>query len=245
MFKTSIFSPQLGHLLQVEVAFPPGYRRLRGPFPAAILNDAQNQWTNQGSYGGWHTDSIAADLFRKRKIRPVILVGVFSPPDRDRVFGPPPTGRADRFADFLADTLLPAMRRHIFISKNPSDIAVIGASFGSNVSLYAGLRRPDAIGMAAGLSGAPHFGKPIGDILAERRRLPMRKLYIDCGTKWAYDQPQMDDSTAFNRNLISIARARMPRGKFLGLVARGHFHNEEFWRRRIGRVLKFFFGGRS
>lgn len=244
MFKTSVYSPQLGHLLQIEVGFPPGFQSLRGPFPAVILNDAQNHWTNRGAYGGWHTDSIAADLFRKGRIRPVILVGIISPSDRDRVFGPPPYGRADCYADFMADTLLPALRRHIPISRNPADLAVLGASFGSNVSIFAGLHRPDAIGMVAALSGAPHFGKPIGDIMAEHRRMPMRKLYIDCGTKWAYDQPHQDDSTKFNCNLMAIARHRMPPKRFLGVVAKGHFHTEEFWRKRIGRILCFLFGAK-
>ncbi|OGH56364.1 MAG: hypothetical protein A3G34_13290 [Candidatus Lindowbacteria bacterium RIFCSPLOWO2_12_FULL_62_27] len=242
MFKVNIFSPQLGHLVHVEVAFPPGYRGLRGPFPALVLNDAQNQWTNRGAYGGWHTDSIAADLFRKGRIRPILLVGILSPPDRDHVFGPPPGGRADRYADFIAETLLATLRRNMPISRNPADVGILGASFGSNAALFAGLHRPDAIGLVAAMSGAPHFGKPLDAILAGYRQLPMRKLYIDCGTRWAYDQPRQDDSTAFNRALMSIARARMPRGRFLGIVARGHFHNEEFWRKRVGRVLRFLYG---
>lgn len=246
MLTTTIYSPQLRQTFRIEVAFPPGFRNLRPPFPAAILNDAQNQWTNKGSYNGWHTDSIASGLFRKGRIRPLILVGLYSPADRDRVFAPPPGGQVDRFADFLADTLLPQMRRRIPISKNPADIGVIGASFASNAAICAGLHRPDAISLVAGLSAAPHSGKPLDQILAEHRRLPMKKLYIDCGTRWAYDKPYDfgGDSTAFNRNLMSLARARMPRGRFLGIVAQGHYHNEEFWRKRIGRILTFLFGAR-
>lgn len=241
MLRMNLFSPQLRTSIRIEVAFPPGFRSLRGPFPAIVLNDAQNQWTNRGAYGGWHTDAIAADLFRRGLIRPVILVGVVSPPDRDRVFGPPPSGRADRFSDFLADTLLPFVRLHVPISKNPADVAVLGASFGANASIYAGLRRPDAMGLVASISASPHFGKPLGSMLVAHLRLPMQKLYIDCGTKWAYDQPNMDDSVEFNKGLMALARRRLPRGRFLGIVARGHYHNEEFWRKRIGRILRFHF----
>ena len=244
MLTTNLYSPQLKQTFRIEVAFPPGYRNLRPPFPALILNDAQNQWTNKGAFNGWHTDSTAADLFRKGRIRPLILVGLYSPADRDRVFGPPPGGQVNSFADFLADTVLPEMRRRLPISKNPADTGVVGASFASNAAICVGLHRPDAIGLVAGLSAAPHFGKPLGQILAEHKRLPMRKLYIDCGTRWAHDQPQMDDSTAFNRGLMGVARPRMPRGKFLGVVAHGHFHNEEFWRKRIGRILQFLYGSR-
>ncbi len=246
MITFNLNSPQLGCSFRIEVAFPPGFRNLKPPFPALVLNDSQNQWTNRGSYGGWHTDSIAADLFRKGRIRPVILVGAVSPPNRERVFAPPPGGRADEYANFLADTLLPAIRRKAAVSTNPWDIGILGASFGSNASIYAGLRRPDVFGLVAGMSAAPHFGKPLPDILENYPKLPMRKFYIDCGTKWAYDNPSAfgGDSTAFNRRLMTIARSRMPRGRFLGIVARGHYHNEEFWRRRVGRVLQFFFGPR-
>lgn len=245
MMTVRFVAPQLhGAHVKVEIAFPPRYTRLYPPFSALILNDAQNHWTNRGAYGGWHTDRIAAELFQQGRIRPVILIGVYSPPDRDRVFAAPPQGAADRFTDFLADSVLPVLRRRLPISKNPADIGIVGASYGSNVSIFAGLHRPDAIGMAAGLSGAPHMGKPLPTLLAERDRLPYRKLYIDCGTKFAYDQPHMDDATEFNRTLMNIAGARMPKGKFLGIVAQGHFHNEEFWRKRIGRVLEFFYRSR-
>ncbi|MBI4178538.1 hypothetical protein HY522_03820 [bacterium] len=243
MLRLNLNAPQLRCQIRVEVAFPPGYRGLRPPFPALILNDSQNQWTNRGAYGGWHTDAIAAELFRRGQIRPLILVGVVSPPDRDRVFGPPPDGRADRFADFLADTLLPTIRLSIPISRSPGDVGVLGASFGANGALYAGLRRPDAMGLVAAVSASPHFGKPLTAILAERQRLPLRRLYIDCGTRWAYDQPRMDDSTGFNKTLMAIARRRMPRGQFLGIVANGHFHTEEFWRKRVGGILRFLFPG--
>ena len=77
------------------------------------------------------------------------------------------------------------------------------------MALYTGLRRPDAIGLVASLSAAPHFGKPLTAMLAEVDRLPMRKLHIDCGTRWAYDQPRMDDSTNFNKILMAIAARKM------------------------------------
>lgn len=246
MLRETFHSRQLNQEIRVEVAFPPGFRSLRPPFPALILNDSQNQWTNRGSYGGWHTDTIAADLFRRGKIRPLVLIGVVSPAWRDRVYGPPPHGSVHRYGDFLAQTLLPEMRRRFRLSPDPADIGILGASFGANAALAAGLHNPESIGNVAALSAAPHFGEPLTTTLARHRHIPLRRLYIDCGTRWAYDNPHGfgGDSTDFNKSLMGTARARMPRGDFLGIVANGHFHNEEFWRKRVGRVLRFLFGAR-
>lgn len=242
MIKDRIYSRALRQWIRIEIALPPDWKRLRPPFPALILNDSQNQWTNQGAYGGWHTDSIAAGLFRKGSIRPVVLVGVVSPADRDRVYGPPPHGRVDKYAQFLAEELLPAMRRRFKITLDRRQIGVMGASFGANAALSVGLNRSGSIGLVAALSAAPHFGKSLVDDLRGCKRLPMHRLYIDAGTKWAYDQPHMDDSTGFNRALIAAARPRLPRSDFRGGICRGHYHNEEWWRKRVGRVLRFFFG---
>ena len=79
MITFNLNSPQLGCSFRIEVAFPPGFRNLKPPFPALVLNDSQNQWTNRGAYGGWHTDSIAADLFRKGR-NPGTLRILFTPP---------------------------------------------------------------------------------------------------------------------------------------------------------------------
>ena len=73
--------------------------------------------------------------------------------------------------------------------------------------------------------------------------LPIRRLYADCGTRWAYDQPHRDDSTGATREVLAIAaeRGKTPGVDLLGIVAEGHYHNEVFWRKRIGRCLEFLF----
>ena len=238
-----IYSPQLQEQVRVAIVTPPGYDKLRGRLPVLLVNDAQNAWTNRGSYGGWHLDGIAARLFSKRQVRPIIIIGIMPPRYRDRTFAPPPEGRADRYTAFLVDTLLPHIRENYRASWRPIDIGIIGASFGANMALYAGLHRPDVITKVAAMSAATHMGKSLDHMLAERRQLPMKRLYIDCGTRWAWDNPYGfgGDHTQFNRKLMDIARHRLPSYAFRGRVHNGHFHNEEFWRKRIPGILKFLF----
>jgi dienelactone hydrolase len=171
----------------------------------------------------------------------LVIVGVYSPRGRDLLYAVPPAGGADRMADFLADALLPAIRARVPIAANPGRVGVIGYSFGANMALYAGLRRSDAFGLAAALSPYPHYlGPQVGHLMAERRRLPCRRLYIDCGW-WIAPKMRVPDSVDFNKWLMGIARARCERGRFLGRVVPRAFHTEASWRRRLPTALRFLY----
>lgn len=228
----------------VNIVLPPGYQSCRLPLPFVVLLDAQNQWTNRGSWGGWHTDTIMHHLVSAHRLKPVVLVGLNSPGSRDRAYAPPPWGNAGKLADHIADSLIPNLRQRFNLARNRNWIGILGASFGGNFAVSAALFRPDTFGLCASFSAAPHAGEPLEAMVAKRQRLPMRKLYIDCGTLWAHDNPHGfgGDSTAWNLNLIKIAGARMPRSAFRGRVCTGHYHNEECWRKRVGPALRFMFG---
>jgi predicted alpha/beta superfamily hydrolase len=237
-------SRKLAHTFRINIMLPRNYGKgEHGPYPVAVLNDGQNQWKNQGAYGGWHTDAIAHDKARRGRCRELVLVSIVSHPRRDQSYLPPPMGRADLYVDFLADRLLPALRKEFALSEQPGEIALIGASYAANCALYAGLKRPDVFGLVGSLSYGRTPNDPVMRRMDALRALPIRRLYIDCGTRWAYDQPHKDDHTDTTRELILLARAKgMTPGKdLLGVIAEGHFHNEFFWRKRIGRCLEFLF----
>ena len=239
-----VYSRGLAHHFRVNVMLPRDYGcGAGGPYPVAVLNDGQNQWKNQGAHGGWHTDTIAVDAARRGRCRDLVLVSVFSHPRRDPAYLPPPHGRADLYVDFLADTLLPALRKELDLSTSPGDVGIIGASYGANCALYAGMRRPDAFGLVGSISFAHVPRDPVRAAMRASATLPIRRLYADCGTRWAYDQPHRDDSTGATREVLAIAaeRGKTPGVDLLGIVAEGHYHNEVFWRKRIGRCLEFLF----
>ncbi|MDD5556181.1 MAG: alpha/beta fold hydrolase [bacterium] len=233
---------EFGRALRVDVMLPRDYGS-GGRYPVAVLNDGQNQWKGQGAYGGWHTDAIALDRARRGRARDIVLASVFSPPERDRAYLPPPHGCADRYIDFLADRLLPALRAEFALSRDPGEVALIGGSYAANCALFAGLARPDAFGLAGSFSYGEVPDDPVRRRMASLRALPMRRLYIDCGTRWAHDQPGRDDHTETTRALIALAREKgmAPGETLLGIVAEGHFHTEFYWRKRVGRCLEFLF----
>ena len=239
-----IHSTALDHTFTVNVMLPRDCVKGDGQsYPVVILNDGQNQWKGQGSYGGWHTDAIAVDMARRGRCRDIVLVAVLCPPDRDTAYLPPPQGIADRYVDFLADILLPALREELPLTLEPGGTGIIGSSYGANSAVYAGLRHPETFGLVGSLSYPGVPGDPVLERMRSGSSLPMLRLYADCGTRWSYDQPDVDDFSDVTRDLVGIARDKgmLPGKTLLGIVAEGHFHNEFFWRKRIGRCLEFLF----
>ena len=57
-------------------------------FPVVFLNDGQNQFTDRGMWGGWHTDSTAARLMRAGRMQDTVLVAVEMHPNRNRAYLP-------------------------------------------------------------------------------------------------------------------------------------------------------------
>jgi len=236
-------SSQMKQKFAVHIRTPRGYDPQK-KYPVAILNDGQNQYKGWGMHGGWHTDASLQWLNECGRAPEVILVAIESPQRRrNETYLPPPIGRADLYVNFLADELLPSLRKNFSITESPSEIAIIGASYGANNSVYAGLYRPDTFGLIGSLSFAYLPKCPIRSDMRSRDKLPFVRLYADCGTKWAADQPNRDDSTNCTKDLDNIAKSKgMIEGKnLLGLVFAGHYHNEIYWRKRIALCLEFLF----
>ncbi|MBI4179046.1 hypothetical protein HY522_06475 [bacterium] len=239
------YCKELKHRFKIHIKLPGKYAADGPPHPVCILNDGQNQWKNQGAYGGWHTDVITSRLRQKGLGRDVVLVAVESTGiSRDKYYVAPPAGRCDLYVKFLADRLLPALRRKFNLSVLPDDIGIVGSSYGAHCAVYAGLKRPDVFGLVGSLSFAPAPGRPLAMRLKRMPRLPFKKIYLDCGTKWSPGRKNTrTDYTRVTVGLIRLAEAKglVPGVQLMGLVAKGHCHNEIYWRKRIGKCMAFLF----
>lgn len=240
-----IHSNELQHDFRVHLLLPRNYRKDGPPYPVCVLNDGQNQWKNQGAFGGWHTDVITAGLARKGRCRDVVLVSVESARlNRSKYFLTPPVGHADLYVHFLASGLLPYLRQTFHLSTRPDEVGIVGASYGANCAVYAGLKRPDVFGLIGSLSYTPLKGRPLRGWMQSLHRLPFKKLYADCGTKWTPDQKGFrTDNTNTTKDLIRIAQNRglVPGVTLSSAIMEGHCHRETYWRKRIGRCMEFLF----
>jgi enterochelin esterase family protein len=67
-----------------------------------------------------------------------------------------------RYADFLANELMPWARQNYYATAQPERTIVAGSSFGGLASVFAGLKHPEVFGNVISLSGS-FWWKPEGD----------------------------------------------------------------------------------
>lgn len=136
------------------------------------------------------TPTILDNLIAARKINPTVAVFVNNMGNRGRdLTGYPP------FADFVANELVPWVRKNYRINSGSSHVVVAGSSFGGLASSYVAFTHSDVIGNVLSQSGSywvtkdtvntPPFPltEDSGDIVGEFRRskrLPIR-FYIEIG----------------------------------------------------------------
>ncbi len=112
------------------------------------------------------TDGRLAELNRELASEPFRGLAIACP-FTPNVFRQPSTAQAlDRYAAWVADALLPQVRRELGLALDAGSVAVDGVSLGGYVSLEVFLRRPELFAAAGATQGA--FGTNLADAYADR-----------------------------------------------------------------------------
>lgn len=112
------------------------------------------------------TDEHAAELNRSLQQRPYRSMAIACPvtPNPHRL--QPAADTLDRYADWLADALVPAIAKRVPLLPGPEHRSLDGCSLGGYVGIEVFLRKPDAFGSFGGVQSA--FGVPTAVSYAER-----------------------------------------------------------------------------
>jgi enterochelin esterase-like enzyme len=148
-FKSAI----LGNERDVFVYRPPLYSDSGEPYPLLIFGAS---YLNQ-----IRLPVILDNLVARHRIPPVVAVFVGFPPS------PPGQNVQDEeaggekpFADFITTELLPWVREHVHVTRDPRRVVIGGASAGGHSAACVALQHPEAIGNVIAQSGA--FWRGIG-----------------------------------------------------------------------------------
>jgi enterochelin esterase family protein len=125
----------------LRVYLPPDYATGKASYGLLLAYDG-NQYTEAVP-----TPTILDNMIAARVIPPVVAVFLESP-DRDVEFPP-----NDSFQQFIATELLPLLRTHYRISRDPRRNAVLGSSYGGLAATYTAFTHPNLFGNVISQSG--------------------------------------------------------------------------------------------
>jgi enterochelin esterase-like enzyme len=186
---------------RVVVWLPEGYDASTERYAVLYMHDGQNLFDPATSMGGepWAVDRHLDALSRAGRVRPTIVVGVWSTGDRTREYAPAAPLRtlpaallntaglavdsilSDAYIGFLISDLKPYIDATYRTLPHREDTFVMGSSMGGLISLYALAKRPDVFGGAGCLS--THWPITVGpDLLTvpgEPRVDRLAQAYLD------------------------------------------------------------------
>jgi enterochelin esterase-like enzyme len=132
--RRKIHSELLNNEHNLSIYLPAGYKANVAPYDLVVIFD-------ESAYlGKVPTPVILDNLIAASKIPPTVAVLIANPTQDSRNKELPPN---PKFADFLAQELIPWIHAHYNITNDPGKTVVAGSSLGGLAATYAGYRHPE------------------------------------------------------------------------------------------------------
>jgi predicted alpha/beta superfamily hydrolase len=233
------------------VYLPPGYdEQPHRRFPVLYLHDGQNLFDRATAFAGqdWNVQGAADHLIQAGQVEPLIVVGIYNT-GKSRLHEYTPTkspklggGRADRYAKFLLQEVMPFIQNEYRALAAPSVTGIGGSSLGALVSLYFGLQYPQTFGKIGALSPSVWWHqRMILRFAAAATPQPRPQIWLDIGTR---EGPKIVPEVEQFRDVLLKKGWREGADLHYERVEGGE-HNEAAWSQRIGRVLEFLYPARA
>ena len=256
LVRHDIRSLYLGTNRRITVWLPPGSRRRihRERYPVLYLNDGQNLFEPERAFGGipWRVDETAAHLVRRKRMPPIIIVGIdhgglrrareYLPVEDERnPFARRPLGR--EYAEFVTREVMPFMARNYPVARGAAATGFGGSSYGAVSALYTALIKPGVFGRLLIESPSLYVGR--GHLLRMARRATRwpARIYLGVGTKETRRE-DVNERTVRNVLLLErvLKRARLGPHRLRVRIEEGAAHSELAWAHRLPDALEFLFG---
>ena len=201
---------------KVQVYLPPTYAQGSARYPVLYLQDG-SQFIELG-----RAAEVADRLISEGKLDPFIIVFI-DPVERNKEYW-----ADDRFADWMAQTLVPLVDSRFNTRAEREGRALLGASLGGVISVWTALRHPEMFARVGGQSSAFQIDdERVVTALAKlndetRRRYPLR-FYFDAGR---FEPLIMDVGRRVNVSLAARGYPVTYREAAVG-------HNYTAWRDRL------------
>ena len=245
----------------VKIWVPSSYKRNKDiKYPVIYMHDGQKVFNSGSGQIDWGMDKILTQLSNENQIPEVIVVAVWNTALRIAEYMPQKafdmltkeqlanipningfTPQSDEYLKFIVDELKPYIDNTYPTHCESENTAIMGASMGGLISLYAICEYPEVFGYAGCMS--THF--PIGngimlDYMKDNLPDPSEHMiYFDHGTRTLDAQYEPYQKKA---DKIMKEKGWKENKNWVTKKFEGHDHSENAWRSRVHIPLLFFFG---
>jgi len=236
-------SAHLRHTRTVIVWLPPSYssepdRR----YPVLYMHDGQQVFDPATSTHNqdWQVDEWCTKLMKENRLQEIIVVGVYSTPDRFIEYNPSELGEA--YTRFLLEELKPFIDREYRTRADRDHTAVAGASMGGAISFYMAWKHPDVFFGAACLSSAFEYkgDRLTLELVKQSDSPPQLRLYLYCGRGDDLERQLIRGQNAMRDALAE--KGIVPGADLIITEDPDGRHNEATWARHTDHWLLFLFG---
>ena len=217
---TTWYSVYLGNYRTVRIYTPPGYDASTDSFAVAYFHDGLEYVSLASAH------NTIDYLIAEERIEAIIAV--FIPPvNRTEEYA---GSQVTAFSQFIVNEIVPFIDSRYRTKRDPASRAVLGASYGGNISLWLGYHYPGTFGNVGAYSSYIADSLRRGFTQSDTKGLV---LYMDLGT---YD----------NATLIPMVRSFIPviasKGYPYDYREYHEGHSWGNWRAHVDNALELFFG---
>ena len=237
-FHREFYSPLLDNKRDIIVWMPSGYSLAKNKdknYPVLYMHDGQNLMDPKTAYAGkdWRVDETVTKLIRHKKIKEIIVVGIYNTADRLDEYSWSEKGQ--NYLKFITTELKPFIDSKYRTLSGKENTAIMGSSMGGLISFYAAWNYPEIFSMAGCMSSSFYYNndnslRQVQDYAGHKKKV---KFYIDHGE---------DGAVRGQKMFVELSNKGYVIGQDLDyFYAPGAEHNEVEWAARLERPLLFFF----
>ncbi len=219
----------------IIVWLPDGYfKKIRQKYAVLYMHDGQNILDPATAFAGndWRIDEWVQKLAKGKKIKEMIIVGIFNTSDRIEEYSD--SRKGELYRKFICQELKPFIDKRYRTLSGRKNTAVMGSSMGGLCSMLLVWKHPETFSKAACLSSSfYHNNRKIFNLVKETKYKPDIKIYFDSGEDGRWDAQNM---------YVLLTEKGFIIGEDMDyFFDRGAGHTEKAWANRLERPLRFLF----
>ncbi len=238
-YHRQVSSPRVRYPRDVIVWLPPSYYKdRRKRYPVLYMHDGQNLMDPNTAFLGvdWRIDTAAAYLIRCKRMKEILIVGIYNTPDREQEYTGSIAGH--NYADFVIHELKPLIDTTYRTKSDTENTGVMGSSMGGLISFLFAWWHPEIFSKAGCMSNSFFWNdyqilRQVSEYDGPKKRA---HFYLDVGSKEVFLK------TGYQRMITLLRQKGYRKGDDLQhYLVKGGTHDEQAWGKRVWRPLTFLF----